>query len=305
MLNLGRAVTALAFVTLAACVNQTATSLGGTDDDCGALKGWEQVAAAADHRILIFGEAHGTNEIPDAFARYICAVSAREGRTLVLLEIDVLHEDGFAAASEAPDPRSELLSTMPKHWTNQDGRGSQAMLDMVVKLIRLRQAGRDLEIKPMDQLIGWPETDSSEELSAWLAEQPFTKTQQMRDAGMAEKIRMESEGFDRTIVLAGSVHARKAELQALPGIDLMAMLVPDSISLLVLHDGGTAWNWTENGPAIDERSPSNREHRTTNSMALTSQKLPAYPGDEPNFDGYVSVGPITASSPALPSAETP
>lgn len=305
MLRSGRAVVAVCFAVLSACAHQPPEESSQAAELCGAPDGWEHVAEAAEHKVLIFGETHGTAEIPDAFARYVCAASARDGRTLALLEIDVSHEDALASASDASDPRADLIATMSKHWANQDGRGSEAMLDMVVKLVHLRQAGRDLEIRPMDQITGWPETENPEELSAWLANQPPTAIQRMRDAGMAEKIRMESAGFDRTIVLVGNVHARKEELQALPGIDLMAMLIPDAISLLVLHDGGTAWSWTENGPGMDDRSPSNREHRAPNSMALTTKKLPAYPGDQPNFDGYVSVGPITASESAISSGDAP
>jgi hypothetical protein len=306
MLKLERAVTAVAFVTLAACVNQPATSLGRIAENCGAPKGWEQIATAADHRVLIFGEAHGTNEIPDAFARYVCAASAREGRTLVLLEIDVLHEDALAMASEAPDPRSELVSTMPKHWASQDGRGSKAMLDMVERLVTLRQDGRDLVIRPMDQFTGWPEGLSPEELSAWFAKQPMTTKQQMRDRGMAEKIRSESEGFDRTIVLAGNVHARKAELAALPGVSLMAMLIPEAISLIAIHDGGTSWNNMDGlSGRVNETSRLDLVDAPADAMALTPERLPAYPGDAPAYDGYFSVGTITASPPALSSADTP
>lgn len=301
----GRAVATVCFAVLTACAHQQPAERPPVIELCGAPDGWANVAEAAEHKVLIFGEAHGTNEIPDAFARYVCAASARNGRTLVLLEIDVSHEGALQSASDASDPRTVLTEAMQKHWMSKDGRGSEAMLDMMVNLIRLRQAGRDLDIRPMDVITGWPETETPEERSAWLARQPRTAIQQMRDAGMAEKIRVESEGFDRTIVLVGNVHARKEELQALPGVDLMAMLIPDAISLLVLDDGGTAWNWTENGPGINERSPSNREHRAPNSMALTTEKLPVYPGDQPNFDGYVSVGPITASEPAISSGDAP
>jgi hypothetical protein len=39
------------------------------------------------------------------------------------------------------------------------------------------------------------------------------------------------------------------------------------------------------------------------AMALTQEKLPAYPGDVPAYDGYFSVGMLSASEPVLPPAE--
>ena len=295
----------IACIALAACVNHpTATAIGGAAE-CGAPAGWKQVAVAAETRVLIFGETHGTNEIPEAFTRYVCAASARGGKTLVLLEIDTNHADAFAAASDADDPRAELLSNMSKHWTSTDGRGSEAMLDMMEALIDLRRSGRALIIRPMVQLVGWPEKDSPEELATWLAEQPPTKIQQMGEDGMAEIIRTQSKGFDRTIVLVGNVHARKAELLGLPGVQLMAMLVPDSISLIVLHDGGTSWNRVGEEARSRETFKLNAMDKAANSMAFSLENIPAYPGDVPSYDGYVSVGPITASPPALPPADAP
>ncbi|MDF1804971.1 hypothetical protein [Hyphomonas sp.] len=294
-----------ACIALAACVNHPTSIMDQATANCGAPIGWEQVATAAEARVLIFGETHGTNEIPDTFARYVCAASARGGKTLVLLEIDASYADAFAAASDADDPRAELLSKMSKHWASTDGRASEAILEMMESLIELRQSGRALTIRPMAQMVGWPEMDSLEKLAAWLAEQPPTKIQQMGEDGLAEIIRTESEGFDRTIVLVGNVHARKAELTGLPGVQLMAMLVPDSISLIVLHDGGTSWSKTNGEARITDVFKTNAMNNVADSMAVGPEKQPAYPGDVPNFDGYVSVGAITASSPAMPSAETP
>ena len=119
---------------------------------------------------------------------------------------------------------------------------------------------------------------------------------------MAEKINAASEGFDRTIVLVGNVHARKAGLEVLPDVSLMTMLVPDAISLLVVHDGGTAWVNSGDSVGVVEQYKLNRTGLLANSMELIPEGLPAYPGDKPAYDGYVSVGAITASEPALPAS---
>ncbi|MEZ5985059.1 MAG: hypothetical protein R3B94_03810 [Hyphomonas sp.] len=295
---------ALAGLSISACASQPEATSADMAAECGAPAGWESIAEASEHKVLIFGESHGTNEMPDAFARYVCAASAQGGKTLVLLEIDTSYEDTFSEASDAADPHAVLVTEMPKYWSSTDGRGSVAMLDMVERLITLRQAGRDVTIGPMDQMTGWPDMKSPEELSVWLASQPPTKAQQMRDAGMAEKIRAESEGFDRTIVLVGNVHAREAELKVLPGVQLMAMLVPDAISLFGIYDGGTSWSNRDGlTGSVSEMYRLNLIGAPADAMALTPERLPAYPGDVPAYDGYFSVGMLSASEPVLPSVQ--
>lgn len=296
----------LASFLLAACASQPHSDSNSNQisTDCGAPAGWQTVRAAAENKVLIFGETHGTNEMPDALTRYVCAVTAQGGRTLVLLEIDTAYADAFSEASDAADPHAVLLNRMPKHWSRFDGRGSLSMLDMLERLISLRQGGRDLTIMPMDQMTDWPEGMSPEELSAWMSEQPPTTTQQMRDSGMAEKILSESEGFDRTIVLVGNVHARQAELEVLPGVKLMAMLIPESISLIGIHDGGTGWSSKDGVTGnANEMHQLNLIGAPANTLALSPEPLPAYPGDTPAYDGYFSVGRITASPPALSITE--
>ena len=296
---------AAALAGLALCACATGPDVGQTmaGTDCGAPAGWEQVAAAAEGKVLIFGETHGTNEIPDAFARYVCAASTREGRTLVMLELDIGHEAAMTAASDAADPHTALLIGMPKHWASRDGRGSLAMLGMMETLIGLRQSGRDLTILPMQQMTGWPEGLTPEERYTWLQAQPPSRIQQMGDAGMAERIVEVSGQYDRTIVLVGGIHARKAELEALPGVSLMAMQLPNATSLRILDDGGTAWVWTKDVIGAQTQYNSNPNEYPANSMALVPGKLPAYPGDVLAYDGYLSVGPVTASPPALSESE--
>lgn len=296
-------VTGAASILMAACASHPATGPVELASNCGAPEGWEQVAGAAEGKVLIFGETHGTNEMPDAFVRYVCAASAHDGETLVLLELDTSYAGALSEASVATDPHAVLVGRMQKHWSGTDGRGSAAMLDMVERLIALRQGGRDLTIRPMQQMIGWPEADSTEELAAWYALQPRTKTQQMGEDGMAEVIRTESGDYARTIVLVGGVHARQAELEFMPGVQLMAMLVPNAITLRIIDDGGTAWTNQGDSIGVNEQFSSNRDGLPANAMALGPGRLPAYPGDAPAYDGYVSVGTVSASLPAIPAGE--
>ena len=291
----GRLAGCLASLIVAACTSHPATEPAGAPAACNAPAGWEQVAGAAEHKVLIFGELHGTNELQDTFGRYVCAASAQGGRTLVLLELSTSYADAIATASESADPRAELLRQMPQHWSSLDGRGSEAMLSLLERLIRLRQSGRDLTILPMNELAGWPDMDSPEEKAAWIAVQPPEKIQQMGEDGMAARILADSAGFDRTIVLVGSIHARKTTFEKLPGVRHMAMLIPDAISLQPVYDGGTSWHISGGAAGIHDVPGTNMAGAAPDSMALGPDSLPVY-------DGYYSVGPISASGPAQPAA---
>ena len=57
---------ALAGLSFSACASQPDGRQAPAGTECGAPAGWEPVAAAAEHKVLIFGESHGTNEMPDA-----------------------------------------------------------------------------------------------------------------------------------------------------------------------------------------------------------------------------------------------
>ena len=281
---------------MAACVSELVDGSLQVSVNCGAPTGWEQVAAAAEHKALIFGEVHGTNEIPDAFARYVCASSAQGGKTLVLLEYPTTYAEAISEASDAADPHAVLVDRMQPHWSSKDGRGSAAMLGMVETLIALRQSGRDLTIRPMGKLVGWPEGASPEERAEWIALQSPTRIQQMIEDGMAEEVLAGAADFDRTIVLVGSIHARKTTFEKLPGVRHMAMLVPDAISLQPVYDGGSTWNIVDGAAGKRDAYNTNAAGEPANSVGLKSDYLPA-------FDGYVSVGTVTASEPALPPAE--
>lgn len=130
---------------------------------CNAPSGWEAIAERAEGRTLFFGETHGTNESPDVFYRYVCAASAQPGRTVVALEINSALEDGLARAFAADDQREALQQELESHWKLDDGRGSSAMFELVLRLNELREAGRDLQFVLVQQLSGLPDFKNSEE----------------------------------------------------------------------------------------------------------------------------------------------
>lgn len=82
--------------------------------------GWENIAKAAEGKFLIFGEMHGTNEVPAAFGGYVCEVVQQEGTTVVWLEMSQSYQAALVAAKLREDPRSFLVSEMKDQWSIED-----------------------------------------------------------------------------------------------------------------------------------------------------------------------------------------
>lgn len=275
---------------------QVATFSDGTP--CVPPAGWEEIADRAEGKILVIGELHGTNEIPNAVANYACAVAARGGKTMVALEVnkDIIGS-ALEKASQSSDPRQVLLDSTPDHWRIPYGQGSEAWLDLMVKLSGLS----NIVVAPMDEGFQLPEFETDQARSAWIKNRPPEYFQQFREKAMARNITALSQGYDRTIVLVGNLHARKSKVDFLPDTDLMAMLLQeDTLTLNSFYDGGEAWNVTSEGPGVKVVSASNHplvdDVKSTPEMGWREDLLPAY-------DGYLFVGRLTASPPALADNE--
>lgn len=260
---------------------------------CNPPSGWETVAEAAEGRVLFVGEIHGNIETPDAFARYVCAATALGGKTLVLLELPSHYAPAFSAAMAADDPRTALILELEAHWKTRDGRGSVAMLDMMARLMSLARSTPDLNIEPFSLFL-LKEFPTPEETMAWAASLSPDEIQEQSEAGMAQEIRRLSAGYDRTIVLVGNVHAYLAIREA-SSVPSAAMRVPGALSMRVVHDGGESWIHGAEGPGIHSFQPLNPYAEPANTIGLSEHY-------GPHFSGFLSVGSISASPPALPEA---
>jgi hypothetical protein len=283
-------------ILLAAC----ATSAEKDGLSCAPPSGWAPVAAAAEGGVLLIGERHGTEEIPAAVSEYVCAVAAQGGRTLVGLEIDSGLQAPLAAARQSDDPNAALSSALATHWGKDDGRGSEAMLALLT----------DLLLYPGTDVVFFDDVGEAfaRMASDRLAQRDFSASslpaeaavfQQARSEAMAQRLsqQMNAAPYSRIVVLTGGVHAVKVQYEELAGIDSMAMLLPEgTLSLTVLHDGGTAWGITDatTGPAPVKPSKVELPDGTPFPSVAFAPDLVT------GFDGYLYVGPLTASPPALP-----
>ncbi len=295
---------AATLATLAAAVPPTARAAG----KCSLPEGWTE-AVRSNPRYVVFGEVHGSQQSPAFVGNLACALAARGERVLVAVELSSIHDAALQAAwRQSPEEFSTTLSTKALAGQN-DGVGSVAMRNMLVRRHALHRAG-----KPISFVAFNGAHDDAQR--AKFADQPG---QGPHEASQAENIRNAADAgrYDRVLVLIGNLHARKEEI-ARGGFTFrpMAMqLAPASqiVSLNMATAGGTAWSCQmraglkpEPGKPITSEMiacaayPMRSDAPIKRLPFVTLQPLPGRQRD-PAYDGSFWLGPVTASPPAVPS----
>jgi hypothetical protein len=222
--------------------------------------------------MLVVGELHGTSEIPSVISALACSPS-RSTETVVALEFPVAERaavDRFLRTGSV----AELLSSAFWRGEFQDGRRSQAMLQLLQRLRQLRAEGRNLEVV---LFVGG---------GAGLS----------HDEGMARELANAhaEHPLAAFLVLVGSVHAKKSigtpwdpEFKAMAWH--LARLVPATKSVLATYAAGTAWVCCKPDHCAAHDYEANG----------SSANLAFIDGESaPGFDGSLFVGSIHASPPA-------
>lgn len=251
----------------------------------GEITGREHLTAP----LVIMGEIHGTREIPAAFGDLVChAAASRRGRTILVgLEMPSGEQAAFDAfLSSGGDAAAVRALLAQEFWQRdyQDGRSSQAMLDLLEELRRQRKAGLNVVVRALD-----PPSFAS----------PGDRDAKMATA-LAEAIAAVRPA--QTLVLIGNVHSRtlsgypwdpKAEY--LPFGALLRANNENLIALDINTLGGSAWICTSNeaaecgAQALTTREPTGPTPR----IALDSTAVP-----QTGYSGKLYMGQVTASSPA-------
>lgn len=181
--------------------------------------------------LVVFGELHGTRELPALVGDYLCfRVGQGEALTLAL-ELPQEEQALLDAAVRSAEGERALLAG--RFWSRpqQDGRSSAAMLALLGRVRALREAGATLEVLALD---------AGGRGSA-------------RDAAMAERLRAHRvEHPDQPIVaLVGNVHARRVPGNPIdPEYRSLAVQLADlaPLTLDVRHgDGGQFWGCRPEG----------------------------------------------------------
>lgn len=230
-----------------------------------------------DLRFIAVGEMHGTAEAPAAFADLVC-VALEKGPVTAVLEYPAPMQatfDAFMAEPDADAARAILLAYPHGPFRYHDGRGSEAMMAMFQRFRALHQAGTDLKL-----LASVPDSPRAE---------GFTQSHAELDRAQLWSAAARATPERRMMIFVGSVHAGKARrVGSRIGLPAAAHFRPEEVlSLYVASDGGEAWNCRDEcGPA--PLTPLGLGERRGVVIA---------PEADGAFDGYLAVGPATASPP--------
>ena len=245
---------------------------------CAAPAGTDALLARPE-RVLVVGDWHGTVEIPAAFLGIVCE-AAEHGPVTVALEMPETQRFLFNAAMQAPTEAAARNAFLHGDFGNprkNDGRNSEAMLEMMVGFWRLKAAGRDISIHPfmpVESVIrgrdqAWWELEMAYGMSRALADRP--------DA--------------RVLVFVGDLHARKKGYDRLPDVGVPAtghLHASDTFTLHVAQQGGESWNCQPECGVHPSRGVDDPEAR---GIILG-------PVQDGAYDGVLAVGATTASPPA-------
>lgn len=216
--------------------------------------------------ITIFGEIHGTREVPNLISDLVRSCPTN---STIVIGLEVPESltpliETFMLSGGSDTDMIELVAH--QFWQAHDGRSSSALLQLFVDLRKLGIEGSSISIFAFD-----PESGR-------------------RDEGMAKIIvkKLESIEVDRTITLlvAGNLHAR-TDSRRWMGWHLR-QAYPHTVSLNIAYSGGNAWICTAQGcrstplTGIDRGKKEFVERKETDSAS---------------WQGIFYLGTVSASSP--------
>lgn len=246
---------------------------------CSPVPGADQIWSRPSVHWVFIGELHGSNETPAAFLDLVCDAIALGKHVTVALERPSSEQaalDNILTAKDLAKARESLLQ-LPGWREVLDGRGSEAMLRLLVSLRELRRLHPDLKVVAFDA----PYTGTA----------PGARDEAMGHALLA--LRPEKPN-DVVLILTGNLHAMQASKR---GYDLAAMYLPakEILSLEVTDRGGESWSDDSKGGCGPWKGGvGDRDAKKPYGIFLD-------PGLAPfgKVDGVLSLGvPLTPSAPA-------
>lgn len=186
------------------------------------------------HRLVLFGELHGTAESPAMLADLLRAQpAARPIRLGLEWPVELQGKvDAYFRSSGTPADRAAFAAG--RDWTWYDGRMSQAWLGLLDTLRQLRQHGRDVQVFTMEPSYGSP--------AQVAAAGGFVK---VKEAGMASAIAAQLKHAPPDALVAalvGNYHVRIGTDQPDHASSLVYRLASDRpMVLLPQSHHGTFW----------------------------------------------------------------
>ena len=249
---------------------------------CSPLPGAEQMWSKTEVRWVFVSEMHGSNETPAAFLDLVCDALARGRRVTVALERPTSEQaalDGILTAKDLMAAKAALLGQ--QGWNGRvsgflDGRGSEAMLRLLLSLRELRHSYPDLSVAAFDA----PPTGDA----------PGARDEALGHALLALGA---AKPRNTILILTGNYHAMQAPMS---GYDLAAMFLPpkERISLEVTDRGGESWSSDGAACGPSKGSVLDKEAARPRGIYLDPSLAPYG-----KVDGILALGlALTASAPA-------
>lgn len=236
--------------------------------------------------VMLLGELHGTQEVPRFVAQGVCQTASSGTPVTVGLELPVENQERVATFIRSAGTDDDWLKLMEApFWRSPfpDGRGSEAMANLLEQLRRLRSQGLDVD--------------------AFVFDHPKEQGQERENAmanTVLSQVRKSPKRF--FLVVAGNIHPRTA--QGLPwdktyrpmGM-LIAQQVEDTVALDVAYNSGTAWICAEEATGEKLECGVKQAKGKDNGDRYF---VHLWDGPDKNgFHGIFYVGPVTASLPAV------
>ncbi|NPC68599.1 hypothetical protein HPP05_02415 [Corallococcus exiguus] len=264
---------------------QPVAKAAATFTECGqSILGLKKLAKAGG--VMLLGELHGTQEVPRFIAQSVCQLVTSGMPVTVGLELPVENEDRISAFLQSQGGDVDWLKLMESpFWRSPypDGRGSEAVANMLEQLRHLRARGLDVAVFVYDH----------PKLSGQQREDALTKT-------VLAQVKAKPERFH--LVMSGNIHPRTAkglpwDKQYKPMGYLLKDQVEDVTALDMAYDSGTAWICAANKQTskldCGVKEAKGKDNGDRFFMHTWSS------ANKDGYHGVFYVGHVTASEPAV------
>ncbi len=247
---------------------------------CSPVPGADEIWSKASVHWVFIGEWHGSNETPAAFRDLVCDAIAHGKHVTVALERPTSEQaalDNMLTARDLAKAQNALLR-LPGWKDVLDGRGSEAMLRLLLSLRELRRLQPDLRVFAFDAPYAGPPAAAP------------------RDEAMGHALLSlrPAKPNDLVLILTGNLHAMQASKR---GYDLAAMYLPpkEILSLEVTDRGGESWSQSSTGACGPSKDGvPDKDPKRPYGIFLDPSLAPFG-----KVDGVLSLGvPLTSSAPA-------
>ncbi|NNB86064.1 hypothetical protein [Corallococcus exiguus] len=264
---------------------QPAAKAAATFTECGqSILGLKKLAKVGG--VMLLGELHGTQEVPRFIAQSVCQLVTSGMPVTVGLELPVENEERITTFLQSQGGDVDWLKLMEApFWRSPypDGRGSEAVANMLEQLRHLRAQGLDVAVFVYDH----------PKLSSQQREDALTKT-------VLAQVKAKPERFH--LVVSGNVHPRTAkglpwDKQYQPMGYLLKDQLDDVTALDMAYDSGTAWICAANQQSSKLDCGVKEAKGKDNGDRFFVHRWRS--ANAEGYHGVFYVGHVTASEPAI------